>query len=175
MDAVQGRLDIEGVETGLHEDQVHPAFDEGAGLRFIGCRYLVETAGAPFRTEEVGHQGQGLGSGPHTAGHPHLARSGVGHFTRQPGGGESHSGRQGGQTVIPLDNGVGPETVGLDNVGPRIHVSLVDGPDHIRARQVQAFVVAQDVTGRSGTDTLPEIGLRKAVTLDLGTHRPVQP
>ena len=134
VDAVQGRLDIERVETGLHEDQVHPTPDERFRLLPVSIGYLVETAGTPLGTEIVGHQREGLGSRAHAARHPDLARGGISDLPGQPRGGECHLRREYRQSVIPLHDGIGTETVGLDDIGPGVHIGLVDGTDHIRSR-----------------------------------------
>ena len=79
------------------------------------------------------------------------------------------------QPVLLLGDAVRAEGIGLDDIGPGGDIGLMHGRDDIRPREVQALVVTLQGNGRIHKGTLPEIVFRQAVTLNLGTHRPVQP
>ena len=89
---MDGRLDVQGVEAGLQQQEIDTAFDEGLGLLEV-CRFHpVETPGPYARVIGIRRQGEGLGCRPHAAGHQYLARGGISRLAGYAGCPECHFG-----------------------------------------------------------------------------------
>ena len=76
--------------------------------------------------------------------------------------------------VIALADGVGVESVGLDDVGAGLQVGAVDALDQVRLGQVEQIEIAFEIPAVPGEARAAVIGFVEAALLDHGPHGPVQ-
>ena len=131
VDGEQRRLQVERVDLGLDQEQVHAAVEESAGLLPIGGREVVEGHGPEGRITDVGGDGCRTGRGPHGAGDEARPLRIVGHGGR--GGTLRDPRRSHVDVVYPVLHAVvglrdrgGVEGVGLDDIGAGVQVLAVD-------------------------------------------------
>ena len=156
-DGVEGRLGVQGVETGLQQQDVHAALQQPPDLPGVGLRHLVEGDRPPGGVGKVLRQGERFAGGAERSGHPDAARRGLGGFARESRARPREILRLRGAAVLGLGQAVGAEGVGRDDVRARIDVGAVDVQDRVRMGQVEGFAVAAET-----------------VALEHRAHRPVQ-
>ena len=156
--AEHGRLGLQQVLAGLHQDRVDPAVDHGRDLGGVRVPQL--------RVRQVAQGGQ-LGARTDAAEHP--ARPvggavGVGRLPGDPRGGLGELADPVGDVVLVQGREVRAEGVGLDAVDADLEVGVVDGPHHVGPGHVEDLVAALE---------LVEVVQRQVVGLQHRAHRPV--
>ncbi len=157
---VQRGFRVEGIETGLDEDQVGAAFDKRCYLFAVHFRHLVEGQRLGGFFGQVGAQCQRFRRGSDTAGYPDLSPASQGLVGLPPGDAGPFAGescRLIFQSIFFLGDAVAAEGVGLDDVGAGLDVSAVDCGDKFRLGAVERIEIA----------ALP-------VALQHRAHRPVE-
>ena len=157
---VQRCFRIEGIETGLDEDQIGAAFDESGYLFAVHLRHLVESQRLSGFFGQVCAQCQRFRRRSDAAGYPDLSPALQGLFCLPPGDAGPFTGegrRLVFQSVLFLGDAVAAEGVGLDDVGAGLDVGAVDRGDQFRLGAVERIEIA----------AFP-------VALQHRTHRPVE-
>ena len=145
VDGVEGRLGVERVENGLHQQDVRAAVHQSPRLIRIGFGQLRESHLAGRGVRHVGrHRGRAV-RGAHRTRHEagflrvagrELVRRTAGHLGR----GFRHLVGQPLHAVVGQRHGVGVERIGFDDVGSRLQVFFVDFAHYIGARQHEQVV-----------------------------------
>jgi hypothetical protein len=178
LDREEGGLRVEGVEGGLHEQEIGPAVEEAQGLLVVGLLELGERHPSGSGVVHVARQRRRLVRRPERAGHPRdaallLRHDPVDRLAGRPRRRDVDFVRERLGAVIRLRDARGVERVRLDDVGPGRQVLPVRGLDHVGATQVQQLVVALDLA-RPVVEALAAILLlREPVRLQQRPHRPV--
>ena len=121
MDGEERRLEVQRVEGGLGQEQIHPPGEQGPGLLVIGPLQLDEGDRAETGAVHVGGEGSGAVRGAHGPGHEAravrvLRGKGVGGATGNLGGGLVDREDLLLQSVIGQGDGGRIESVRLDQV-----------------------------------------------------------
>ena len=143
----QGRLAVQGIENGFHQQHVGAAFHQALRLLQVGGHQLVEADVARGRVVDVGRDRRRLRRRPEGAGdEARLVRGGIfiAGGARQLGRLHVHFIGQVGHVVIVLRDGRGAEGIRFDQVGAGRQVALVDFLDDVRLRQGQQLIIALD-------------------------------
>jgi hypothetical protein len=172
-------LCVERVEDGLDQQEVDTALDESTHLLRVGLAQRVEAERAKRRVVHVRRERERLAAGPDGAGHEaRLVRRprapGVRHPAGQPGGLEVDLPGELLHAVVGLGDARGAEGVGLDQVGARRAVGVVDLLDRVRTGQHQKVVVALELRCVAAQARAPEVRLLEPLGLEHGAHGPVQ-
>jgi hypothetical protein len=88
--------------------------------------------------------------------------------------GQVHLARQEAHLVVVLRDRGGAEGVGLDQVGARGQVALVDVADHVGPREAEQLVVALHVLVEVLEALTPVLGLAQLEALDHGAHGAIE-
>ena len=152
VDGIQGRLGIEGVETGLYQKHVHSSAHQCVYLLPVHLGHIVEAAVPACRIVHVRRERQGLGGRPYASGHIYPAAGGGILIRHSPGcrrSGIRHLRRPVLQAVVALRDAVGTESIGFDDVGSGLDVFPVNPLYHVRLPEVQHIVVPVGAAGIS--------------------------
>ena len=147
VDGEQGRLAVQGIEDGFHQQHVGAALHQALRLLQVGRHQLVEADVARGRIVDVGRDRRCLRRGAQGAGdEARLVRGGilVAGGARQFCRLDVHFIGQVGHVVIVLRDRRGAEGIRFDQVGACRQVALVDFLDDVRLRQGQQLIVAFD-------------------------------
>jgi hypothetical protein len=181
-DVAHGRdrsFGVERVEDRLDQQHVHTALDQGPRLLDVGRVQLVEAEAAEGRVLDVGRQRQRLVGGSDGAGHEaRLVGRLRGPLPRrldgEPGRAPVQLDHHVFEGVVGLGDPVAAEGVGLDDVGSRGEIGVVDLTDHVGTGQHQHLVVALEVAGVVREALAAEVGLPEARRLEHGAHGPIE-
>ncbi len=177
VDGKQRCLGVERVENGLHQQHIAAALDQGEGLFVVGGAQLLERDVARARVVYIRADAGGLwGGSERTHDKTRLLRRGkaVAGGTRDLRRLQVHLARQMCHVVIGLRYRGGAKGVGLDHVGTRRQISVVDIADHRGLCQAEQFVVALDIFMEIAKTHSPIGCLVKAQALNHGAHGTVQ-
>ena len=174
VDGVEGRLGVERVEDGFHQQDVRAAVHESPRLVRIGFGQLCEGHFAGRGVRHVGrHRGRAV-RGAHRARHEAgFLRVAGREFIRRTAGRFGRGLRdfvgQPLHAVVGQRHGVGVERVGLDDVGSRLQVFFVDFAHYVGARQHEQVVAPFQLHGPVAEAFAAVVLLLQSVALD---HRP---
>ena len=179
LDGEEGRLEVQRVEAGLRQEQVHAPQQEPAGRVVVGPLQVVEPDGPEPRIVHPGGEGRGPVGGAHGAGHEPGAAGGPAGFRVGGPPGDLRRGPVDGerlllQSVVGEGDGGGGEGVGLDDVGARPEEPEVDLLDDLRPGQREDVVAPLEVAGMVPEPPAAEPRLVQAPGLDHGPHGAVQ-
>jgi len=179
VDRHQGGLGVEGVEDGFHQQQVHAAFDQSEGGFAVHRAQGLEADIARRRVGHVGGNRERARGRPDGARHPAglvrgARRPGVRAAARQPGRLQVELEANRFEAVVGLGHAVGPEGIGLDDVGTGLEKGVVNRLDDGRRRQGEQFVVAGEVARVRGEALAAVVGLGQPPGLDHGPHGAIQ-
>jgi hypothetical protein len=179
VDGEQGRLGVQRVEDGLHQHEVHAAFEQSVQGLGVGRDQLFEAHGAEARIVHVGRERGGLvGRAEHSgdeARPARLARQVLAHRAhRQLGGRAVQLPRQAFHAVVGHGDGGGIEGVGLDDVGAGSQILRVDVAHQRRLRQREQVVVAAQLALPAAEALAAIVLLGQAGALDHGAHGAVE-
>ena len=172
-----GRLGVEGVEDGLDEDDVSAALDETAGRLAVVFRQFVEGDGAKAGIVDVRGDGEGLAGG---AQHPRheawlLGRAElVRRLPRQSRRRHVDLIHQVFHAIVGHGDAGGVEAVGLQDVGARFQVLLMDAADDLGPGEAEQVVGPFEIGGPVGEALAAVVGLGQLMALDHGAHGAVQ-
>ena len=174
-----GRLRVQRVENRLDQQEVDTTLDKPARLLDVGIAHGVERRGPERLIVDVGRDRQrpvggadgacnvarpvGRALGPAVGGGPRETRRLTVQFRDDRF-----------QAVVRLRNRRAAERVGLDDVGTRLQIGVMDRADDIGARQGQEVVVALDVVRMVREPGAAKVRLAQPVALDRGPHRAVE-
>ena len=134
-DALQARLNVQGILGCLQKEDVRAALDQPGRLFPVRLRQLVES-------DAPGHR-NGLGGRPHGARHEAglVGHSGgIGQAPGQPGSFPVDVPGLVRQVVLRQHHRGCAEGVGLQDVGPGVKVALVNVGNYVRAGKYQVLV-----------------------------------
>ncbi len=178
-DREEGGLRVQRVEDGLDHEDVGAAFDQGAGLLAVRAAELLEGDVAGAGVVDVGRDRGRAVHGTEDPGHEAGAVGGagrvlVGGLARDPGRRAVDLADRVLDPVVGHGQPGGGEGVGLDDVGAGAQVGAVDLADHVRARQAEEVVVAEQGGGVGAEMVAAEVVLGEGVPLDHGAHGAVK-
>jgi len=177
LDGEQRGLGIQRVEHRFHQQDVGAAGGQAArGFHVIGHQ-RIESDIARAGVVNVGRQrGGARRRSQHAGDEARLVgrRVFVGNAARQFRRCDIEFESQFGQPVFRLRDARAVEGVGLDDVGARLQVGLVDTADHVGPRDAEKVVVALEVLGRSGKTLAAVVGLDQFFPLHHGAHGAVE-
>ena len=173
------RLGIERVEYGLHQQHVHPAVQQAAGLLGVGRDQLIKGDRAESRIMHVGRKRGRLAGRPEGAGDETNAARLCGHDRVRRGAGVARPCHvqlvsQLLQLVVRQRDRGGVERVGLDDVRPGLEVLAMDGLDDLRLRQAEQVVVPLQILRPILEPLAAKPRLVQLVSLDHRPHRAVE-
>jgi hypothetical protein len=178
-DGEERRLGVQRVEDRLHHQEIGPAVQEPPGLLPVGLHQLLEGDAPVPRVVHIRGHGGGVVRGSQDPRHPAGAVRGGGSegvrlLPGQPGRGHVDVVHIRLHPVVGHGHPGGGEGVGLQDVGARLQVGPVDGPDDVRAGDPQEVVVPLQRLRVVRPPLAPEVRLIQLVALDHGPHGPVQ-
>jgi len=170
-----GRLGVEHVEDGLHQQQVAAALDQAARRLHVGGVELVEGDLPGGRVVHVPGAGERLVGGAQGAGHEARAvgralAPGVGGLPGQARAFAVDLAAHVLQPVVRLGDAVGAEGVGDGDVGPRLEVGVVGLGDELRPGQADQLVVALEIKRVVAESLAAEVRLGQPPVLEPGAH-----
>ncbi len=177
IDGEQRRLGVEGVENGFHQNDVGAAAHQGAGLLGIGCAQGLEIDIARTGVVDIGADARGLGRGAQSArDETRLVRGAelVAGRARQPGRGFVHLVHQFGHAVIVLRHRGRTKRIGLDQIGARGQIALVNVADDLRLRQAEQFVIALHIARPIFEALAAILRFAEFEALDHGAHGAIE-
>ncbi len=173
-----GRLGVQRVEDRLDQDDVGTAVDQPANLLGIGDAQVVEGHGAEAGIVDVGRDGGGAVGRAQRPGDeaaaPVLALGPQQGALGEPRPVAVQLVDRILHAVVGLGDGGGREGVGLDDVGARHRIGVVDRLDGVGLGQRQEVVVALEVAFAGLEAMAPEVALLVVQALDLGAHGAVE-
>ena len=155
---VDRRLHVERVEAGFEQYQVHPAFRKGADLLAVHLHEVVEIVFPVGRVQRIGGEGKRLPGRSHAPGHQYPALCFVGGFSGYACGLQGHFARLVLQPIFLLADAVCAEAIGLDYVGSRRNIGLMDSLNRFGVAKVESL----------------EIGRAREACLKHSSHRAVE-
>ncbi len=166
---LDGRLGHQGIKDRLDQKQVDTALQQRRSLLFIDLDERVEVTATPGRVIDIGGERQALLCRTDIAGDKGVPPSS--RLRGNPAGGEIQVAYPLFQSILAKTDPVGVEGVGLDDVGPRVEVGLMDVPDYIGPVQVEKLPAA--LLRLSCRRTKEGLG-RQVRPLEQRPHGPVQ-
>ena len=172
-------LGVQGVEDGLHHEQIDASVAQSGDLLLVRLAHLIEgdrpvrgildpgrqRKGDVQRAERAGHEPRLLGSPP---------RPRVGGLPREPGAFEAHLGGKLLQVVVSLPDAGRREGVRGRDVGARVEVGVVELGDDLRVREVQEVGVALDVLRVLAESLAAVLRFREPASVDEDAPRTVE-
>ena len=154
LDRKESGLGIQRIENGLHQQQIHAAFDQAIDRFGVGCNEVVVTDVAEAGIVDIGRQGRravGRAEGPGDESRlvGCLRSPCIGTLPREPGCRKIDLADAIFEPVVCLRNAGGVERIGLDDIGAGVEEIIVDRPDDVGSGQDEQVVVALEIVAWS--------------------------
>ena len=148
---LQARLDIQGVEGCLKQDDIHTTFYQCRNLLLVGCIQIGVGHSTIGWIAHVRTHGSGLIGRAYRSCHPNRAtrscRIGIGCLTHQTCSCPIDLAHIGLCTIISHRDHIGIKRISRDNVCPCLHILRVNLFQHIGPGDVQEVIIAFQLSG----------------------------
>ena len=168
------RLGVQGVETGLDQQEIGPSRQQTRRLFAVGVPQLVPGNGPEGRVRDVGRHAQGPVGGAHGTQHEAVPARGVRDAARGLRSPAVDLESPFLEAVVEEGDGVRVECVRRESVRAGVEVELMHLLHQLRTRQGQDVVEALKRFRVLAEQLAPEAGLVQAFGLQHGPDGPVE-